>query len=145
MTSPQSGGSAPDKFVPKATPETQPYWDAAAAGRLDIQRCTACERPFFYPRTSCPHCGSEKVAWFTASGRATLYSYVISERPAPGFPTPTVIATVELEEGPRMMTNIVDVDPTPEALPLDLPLQVRFEQRGEVAVPVFAPIDGGDR
>lgn len=81
----------------------------------------------------------------TCSGRSTLHSYVISQLPAPGFTGPTVIAVVELEEGPRMMTNVVDVDPTPEALELDMPLEVRFEQRGDVAVPVFAPAAGGAR
>jgi len=130
------------KFEPGATPETRPYWDAAREGRLDIPRCTACGKPHFYPRTSCPFCGSTELEWMTCSGRSTLHSYVISHRPAPGFGDRTVIAVVELEEGPRMMTNVVDVEPVPEALPLDLPLQVRFEQRGEVAVPVFAPAGG---
>ena len=149
MTSPSTtaDGTAPtvDKFVPRATPETQPFWDAAAAGRLDLPHCRPCDRAFFYPRTSCPHCGSEDLGWITSTGRSTLYSYVISHRPAPGFDGPTVIAVVELEEGPRMMTNVVDVDPTPEALELDMPLQVRFEQRGDVAVPVFAPMMEGVR
>ena len=134
--------AAPEKFVPRGTPETQPFWDAAAQGRLDVPLCRACDRPFFYPRTSCPRCGSEDLGWITCSGRASLHSYVISHRPAPGFGERTVIAVVELEEGPRMMSNVVDVDPVPEALPLDLPLEVRFEQRGDVAVPVFAPAGG---
>ena len=129
----------PARFVPHATPETQPYWDATAQGRLDIPSCHACDEPFFYPRTSCPRCGSEDVGWVTATGRASLYSYVISHRPAPGFPERTVIAVVELEEGPRMMTNIVGVEPIPERLELGMPLRVRFEQRGEVAIPVFVP------
>ncbi len=136
MTSPT------EKFAPRATPETQPFWKAAAAGRLDVPQCRSCDRPFFYPRTSCPQCGSEEIRWITCSGRSTLYSYVISHRPAPGFGEKTVIAVVELEEGPRMMTNVIDVEPTPEALELDMPLQVRFEQRGDVTVPVFAPAGG---
>ncbi|MEX0427825.1 Zn-ribbon domain-containing OB-fold protein [Nocardioides sp. DS6] len=131
--------NAPAKAVPVPTPDTQPFWDGARAGVLRLQRCLACTRPYFYPRPACPHCGSGAVEWFTASGRARLASYVISERAAPGFTAPYVIAIVELAEGPRMMTNIVDVEPTPERLPLDLPLQVRFEDRGEVCVPVFAP------
>lgn len=131
--------SAVAKAVPVPTPETQPFWDGAKAGRLMIQRCRTCDRAYFYPRPFCPHCSSDDVEWFTASGRATLASYVISERAAPGFTAPYVIAIVELAEGPRMMTNIVGVDPAPDRLPLDLPLVVRFEERGDVAVPVFAP------
>jgi uncharacterized OB-fold protein len=89
----------------------------------------------------CPACGSRNVEWFTASGRATLYSYVINHRPAPGFEddAPYAIAVVELAEGPRMMTSIVGVPATPEALELDMPLQVRFEPRGDVSLPVFGP------
>lgn len=129
------------KPVPKPTPETQPYWDGAAAGELRIQQCTDCSRHFFYPRTACPHCGSVKVEWVRASGRATLYSYVINHLPTPGFEAevPYPIAVVELDEGPRMMTTVVDVEPTPEALQLDMPLEVTFEQRGELTLPVFRP------
>jgi len=81
------------------------------------------------------------VEWVRASGRATLYSYVINHRPAPGFEDdgPYAIAVVELEEGVRMMTNIVGVAITPENLPLDLALRVVFERRGDVHVPLFEP------
>jgi len=133
--------SASQKPVPKPTPETQPFWDGTAAGELRIQRCRVCRRHYFYPRPNCPHCGSGDVEWVTASGRATLYSYVINHRPAPGFEAeaPYVIAVVELEEGVRMMTNIVGVEPTPENLPLDLELRVVFEKRGDVHIPLFTP------
>ena len=129
------------KAVPVPTPETQPYWDGAAAGELRIQRCLDCGEAYFYPRPLCPSCGSGNVEWFTASGRATLYSYVINHRPAPGFEAdaPYAIAVVQLAEGPRMMTNLVGVAPTPEALQLDMELRVAFEQRGEVTLPVFTP------
>ncbi|MEV0616921.1 Zn-ribbon domain-containing OB-fold protein [Nonomuraea sp. NPDC050404] len=129
------------KPVPKPTPETQPFWDGTAAGELRIQRCKTCERHYFYPRPSCPRCGGDQVEWVRASGRATLYSYVINHRPAPGFEdeAPYAIAVVELEEGVRMMTNIVGVPNTPENLPLDMALRVVFEQRGEMSVPQFEP------
>jgi uncharacterized OB-fold protein len=135
----------PAKPVPVPTPETQPFYDGCAAGELRIQRCTACARPYFYPRPVCPHCGSARVEWFTASGDATLYSYVINHRPAPGFEAeaPYAIAVVELAEGPRMMTSIAGLPHTPEALELDMPLRVRFEQRGDVTIPVFGPAPSG--
>ncbi|MER7505723.1 Zn-ribbon domain-containing OB-fold protein [Nonomuraea pusilla] len=131
------------KPTPKPTPETQPFWDGTAAGELRIQRCHACERHYFYPRPSCPHCGSADVAWVRASGRATLYSYVINHRPAPGFEDdgPYAIAVVELEEGVRMMTNLVGVENVPERLPLDMELRVVFERRGDVHVPLFTPAE----
>jgi hypothetical protein len=129
------------KPVPKSTPETQPFWDGTAAGELRIQRCLTCTRHYFYPRPSCPNCGSDEVEWVRASGRATLYSYVINHRPAPGFEEdgPYAIAVVLLEEGVRMMTNIVGVEITPENLPLDMELKVVFEQRGDMSVPLFEP------
>ncbi|MFC6715088.1 Zn-ribbon domain-containing OB-fold protein [Branchiibius cervicis] len=132
------------KLLPVPTPETQPYWDAARDGELRLQRCQECATVRAYPQSSCATCGSQKYDWFAASGRATLYSYVISHRPAPGFTPPFVIALVQLEEGPRMLSNVVDVPPDPEHLPLDLPLTVRFEDRGTIVVPVFAPSGKGD-
>lgn len=131
--------STSTKALPTPTPETAPYWEGARAGELRIQRCRACAQAYFYPRPYCPQCGSADVEWFVASGRATLASYIISERAAPGFDAPYAIAIVELEEGPRMMTNIVEAEPTPERLVLDMALEVRFEDRGEITVPVFAP------
>ena len=133
------------KAVPVPTPDTQPFWDGTAAGELRIQRCRDCSRPYFYPRPICPKCHSTNVEWFTASGRATLYSYAINHRAAPGFAddAPYAIAVVQLEEGPRMMTNIVGVANTPENLVLDMPLRVTFEQRGDVRVPQFTPVREG--
>lgn len=135
------------KPVPKATPETQPFWDGARAGELRLQRCNACGSAYFYPRPSCPRCGSQDVEWMRASGAARLYSYVINHRPAPGFEDdgPYVIAVVELAEGPRMMTNIVGIEPDPDNLVLDMPLRVTFTQRGDMSLPVFEPAEGEAR
>ena len=131
----------PEKPIPRPTPETQPYWDAARAGELRVQRCAACRQHYFYPRPFCPRCGSADVAWVPVSGRARRHSYVISHRPAPGFEAevPYAIAVVELEEGPRLMTNIVGVENTPERLELDMELEVVFQERGDQCVPVFRP------
>lgn len=131
----------PGKAVPEPTPDTQPFWDGCAAGELRIQRCTGCGQAYFYPRPVCPSCGSARVEWFTASGRATLYSYVINHRPAPGFENegPYAIAVVQLAEGPRMMTNLTGVPATPQDLELDMELEVTFEPRGEVSLPLFKP------
>lgn len=131
----------PSKPVPQPSPETQPFWDGCAAGELRLQRCQQCEAFYFPPRPFCPSCLSADVEWRTVSGRATLHTYLINHRPARGFEkdAPYAIAVVQLEEGPRMMSNIVGVENTPENLPLDMSLQVTFEPRGDVMLPVFEP------
>jgi len=127
---------------PTPVPDTLPYWDGAGVEELRIQLCLPCRTHYFYPRPFCPRCGSAEVQWTTVSGRAHLVSYIINYRPLPPFDptTPIVIALVQLAEGPRMMTTIVDVDPTPESLRLDMPLEVRFLQRAAFTLPVFTPL-----
>ena len=126
---------------PVVTPETKPFWDAAQEGELRIPRCNACGRHYFYHRPFCPHCFSDDVSWVRVSGRATLHSYVINHRPVPGWEDdgPYAIALVELEEGPRMATNIVGVPNTPEDLVLDMALEVCFEEQGGMMIPKFRP------
>lgn len=123
--------------LPKVTPETRHFWDGTAAGELRLQRCRQCEQTYFPPQPFCPNCVSDDVEVVRASGRATLYGYVITHRAAPGFEAPYVIAEVELEEGPRMLSNLVDVPPDPDVLELDLPLEVTFETVDDVALPMF--------
>lgn len=128
------------RLLPVPTPETQHFWEGARAGELRLQRCRDCEQAYFPPRPFCPNCGQSDVEIFCASGRAQLHSYVIHHRPAPGLEPPYSIAVVELEEGPRMMTNIVDCEQSPEALVLDMPLEVRFEPvSDEISLPLFRP------
>ena len=134
---------AESKFIPSPTPDTEPFWNACSQGRLSLPHCSLCG-PFFYPRSYCPACGRRISVWRDMSGRARLVSYVINHRPAPGFEseTPYVVALVELEEGPRMLTNLVGIDPSPEAITLDIDLVVDFQQRGDGAIPVFRPKAG---
>ena len=129
-----------ERPLPTITPETLHFWEGTRAGELRLQRCAGCGDAYFPPRPFCPHCGSADVGVFRASGRATLYSYVIHHRPAPGFVPPYSIAVVQLEEGPRMMTNIVQAAQTPEALQLDMALEVVFERINEdISLPLFRP------
>jgi uncharacterized OB-fold protein len=125
--------------VPVPTPETAHYWEGTARGELLLQRCRACVNTYFPPQPFCRSCGSDDVEVVHASGRGSLYSYVITHRAAPGFEAPYVIAVVQLEEGPRLLSNLVGIQPDPDALPLDLPLEVVYETVGEVALPVFRP------
>ena len=104
-----TGGARFD--LPEADAFTRTYWDAAAQGRLLVRRCGACGRAHHYPREFCPHCWSEDVSWEPASGRAVLYTWSVVHRnqlPPFGERTPYVAAVVELAEGPRMMTEVVD-------------------------------------
>ncbi len=135
----------PKRPLPEPTPETQEFWDGARRHELRIQRCRACGNAYFFPRPFCPRCSSQDVEWFTATGRGRLYSYVINHRAMPNFQdiAPYVIAVVELEEGPRMMTNIIGVEPTPENLPIDLPVEVAWqEDRDGIVLPMFRPAGG---
>ena len=126
--------------LPRPTPETQHYWDGTRVEELRLQKCNDCRETYFPPRPFCPHCSSRDVSVFAASGKATLYSYVISHIPAPGLEPPYSVAVVALEEGPRLMTNLVGCDQTPEALKLDMSLEVTFEaQNDEITLPFFKP------
>jgi uncharacterized OB-fold protein len=129
----------PGGLAPTSSPETEPFWTAAREGRLSIQRCNACEKYYFYPRSFCRYCASTDVAWHDVSGRGRLVSYVINHRPLPPAErSAQVIALVELAEGPRLLTNILIDNPTPDRLPLDAEVTVDFEKRGDnSAVPVF--------
>jgi hypothetical protein len=129
--------------LPVPTPETKHFWEGTRAGELRLQRCDDCRHTYFPPRPFCPKCASRSVAVVKASGKARLFSYVIHHRPAPGFTPPYAIAVVELDEGPRMMTNIVDCPPTPEALLLDMPLEVMFEKlTDQITLALFRPAGG---
>jgi len=127
--------------VPVPTPETAHFWQGTQAGELRLQRCDDCQHVYFPPRPFCPACACRSVSVFAASGAASLYSYVINHRPHPGFNGPYAIAVVTLAEGPRMMANILNTPQTPEALLLDMPLQVTFERlTEEVTLPYFQPM-----
>lgn len=130
----------PGRALPQPTPETQHFWDGTKAGELRLQRCDACGKVYFPPRPFCAGCASRQVSVFAASGKAILWSYVIHHRKVPGFTPPYAIAVVQLAEGPRMMTNIVDCPQTPEALQLDMALEVVFEQQTDaITLPLFRP------
>ena len=130
------------KPIPRPTPETRFFWDGCKEGKLLLQRCKETGKAYFPPRPFSPYTGSTDVEIFEASGKGRLYSYVINERPARGFEddAPYAIASVELDEGVRMMSNIVDCQQTPEALKLDMPLEVVFDEiNDDVALPKFRP------
>lgn len=100
--------------APEVSPEAEPFWEATGSGRLMLQRCPACSAPVWYPRGMCPGCGGTTLEWFEASGAGTVYSFTVVRRGATGAYRdvgPYVLAYVELAEGPRVLTNVVDCDP----------------------------------
>ncbi len=125
--------------LPTPDDDSQAFWDAAREGRLLLKRCGSCGRAHYYPRPFCPHCWSSAVEWEQASGRATLYTYsVVRQNDLPPFPerVPYVAAIVDLEEGPRAMTNIVDTEF--EEIEIGMPLEVDFRAISEdFTIPVF--------
>ena len=126
------------------TPEAKPYWDGLREGKLMLPECNDCGKAFFYPRIACPHCHSRNVGWMQASGKGKLYSFQIAYRaPNPAFkiPPPYVLAMVELEEGPRLMSNLINVEADPEVIKCDMAVEVVFEkQTDEVTIPLFQPV-----
>ncbi|MFE2087164.1 Zn-ribbon domain-containing OB-fold protein [Streptomyces sp. NPDC059460] len=130
--------------LPEPDDFTRPYWDAAAEGNLLLRRCRACGAAHHYPREFCPTCWSDDVDWERASGRATLYTWSVVHRndlPPFGSRVPYTAAVVDLAEGPRMMTEIVDCEES--ALAIGMELRVAFRQEeGCEAVPVFRPEAG---
>lgn len=121
-------------FPPPVTPETAPFWEAASRGVLLYGHCNACNEPHYFPRRFCPLCFSDKVEWKAASGRATIYTYSIMRRSPTG---PFAIAYVTLEEGPSLLTNIVDSDL--DAVKIGAAVRLVFKpSEGGAPVPFFA-------
>lgn len=126
--------------LPRPDADSRPYWAAAAAGELQIQYCTACGQPRFYPRLLCPHCHSAEHRWAAASGHGTVYSFTVIRRaPLPAFAddVPYIVALIDLDEGVRMMST---VRAEPSQLTIGTRVQVQFRTgTDQIAVPVFVP------
>ena len=127
--------------LPAPDLETKPFWDGCKEGRFLIRHCNACGADHYYPRPFCPTCWSDDVAWKEASGRATLYTYSVvhvNDLPPFGERVPYVAAIVELEEGPRVMTNVEGVEH--EALQIGMPLVVDYKPiSDDITIAIFRP------
>lgn len=130
------------KPLPVVTEVNRPFWDGCREGKLLLQLCEQCHKYQFYPRLYCMHCGTTKLEWVEASGRGRIYSYtVIHRNKTPEFvqDVPYNVVIVELEEGPRMMANVVESDAA--QLRVDLPVTVVFDRvNDEISLPRFKPI-----
>lgn len=134
--------NTPAKPDPLVNNWARPFWDGTREEKLLIQLCSDCKKHIFYPRMVCPHCFSDNIDWVEASGKGTIYSFTIVEANAPSpfiGDLPFVIAVVILEEGVRMLTNIVDCDPY--SLQCEQPVEVAFRKKNdEFTLPMFTPI-----
>jgi len=142
MTAPVPPPPLPEGAKPRPAPvidaEWAPHWAASLEGRLVVQRCPACGHTQFYPRAHCLVC-RHAVEWEQVSGQGTIYSFtVIRQNPSRSFRhlLPLVVALVDLDEGPRLMTNIVGS--APEEVRIGAPVQVRFQLVSDAAaLPLF--------
>jgi uncharacterized protein len=125
---------------PQVNPETLPFWEASVNDVLLLPRCDDCGFVIWYPRLFCPVCQSRSVSWFEASGRGTIYSFTVSERGVGPWAevAPYAIAYVDLEEGPRVLTNIVDSDLG--LLEIGDAVTVRFEPAGAYKLARFVKV-----
>ena len=130
------------KPLPVVTEENRPFWEGCQQGKLLLQYCSECHQYQFYPRLYCMKCNSDTLHWVEVSGHGIIYSYtIIHQNKSPEFvhDTPYYVAIVQLEEGPRMLSNIVEVDAT--ALRVDLPVTVVFDQVTDtITLPRFRPL-----
>jgi len=122
---------------PQITEESAPYWASVAEHAMRLQRCSRCATFRFYPTLVCPQCWSTEFTWEPVSGRATLHSFSIVHKPVTDAfeaETPYVVALITLEEGPTLMTNVVDV--THEDIAIGMPLRLTYRDFDGFTLPM---------
>lgn len=128
-----------EKPVPAQTHDSREFWLNCSRNKLVLQRCGDCAATQYYPRNVCTNCGSNNIEWVDSAGLGKVYSYTVVHRaPSAAFSqsVPYVLAIVQLTEGPRMMSNIVDCEPGDVRIGMEV--EVDFEKRAEdVGVPLF--------
>ncbi len=130
------------KNFPQPSPETAVYWEACRSHQLMIQQCKDCNHYQFYPRILCTECMGQNVEWIKASGRAEVISFTVVRRPvskAYADETPYLVALIKLEEGPNLMSNIVECEV--DSANIGMPVEVVFEDWSEeISIPKFRPV-----
>jgi uncharacterized protein len=135
--------TTPGRMLPVPTPDSEEFWRGCAKGILRMQRCDECTEINWFPRGICVNCSSTHMTWIDLSGRGTVYSFsVVTRPPNDSYPREYILALVDLLEGPRVTTHIVDVDPA--RVTIGMPVTVRFErQNEEISLAVFVPVENG--
>jgi uncharacterized OB-fold protein len=129
---------APSVPMPRRTAETQPFWDGCSQGKLLISRCAGCGQHHFSRLAACPKCYSTTLEWVESRGRGRLHSYVICHSSISGSheQTPSIIAIIQLDEGPQIMSLLTGLEQGHEKLKVGIPVEVVFDSasnRGECA------------
>jgi uncharacterized OB-fold protein len=129
------------KPLPRPDEESKGFWEACRRHELYVQRCRSCGALRYYPRAVCPGCLSDRTEWLRASGRGTVYTFTVTyQNLAPGFRdgVPYVLAYVELDEGVRMLANVVDC--APDDVRIGMPVEVTFDDvTPDTTLPKFKP------
>jgi len=127
--------------APTVTDDSAPFWEAARDGRLVAQRCAGCGELHHPPRPVCPRCHSLEHDFIELAGTGVVYSFALLHYPQhPAFTYPVVAVLVDLDEGVRVLSNLVDVEPADVRIGLEV--EVAFEPTvADMAVPVFRPRD----
>ena len=130
------------KPIPTPSEDSRPYWEATKTHELKLQQCRVCGAFRFPPAEVCPECTSEDYEWKPVSGKGRVFSFVIYHRAYhPGFKEelPYVVAVIELDEGPRMLSNVTGCKP--EEVRCDMPVEVTYEDiTDEMTLPKFRPV-----
>lgn len=123
-------------------PDSAPYWEGIAQGELRFQRCSACATAIFYPRSICPACGAPDPAWQVSAGDGVVHAFSVIHRapPAHADDAPYVVALIDLAEGFRMMSRVVDCDPDTVAVGQAVRVVYREDSDGNT-LPYFVPAD----
>jgi uncharacterized protein len=137
----EPSAAAPSRPLPDMRNAGRQFWAAAAAGDLLVPHCKACQKNFWHPRPLCPHCGSDQVDWVKGSGKGSVHTFTVIRQSGDAFfkgKVPYAVAMVELDEGPRMMSNLVDC--AVDDIKIGMRVEVLFEAAGEgIAIPLFRP------
>ena len=125
--------------LPRPTSLSAPHWDGCRESELRVQQCRDCSAYIFIPQDACTNCLSDQLEWATSSGRGQVYSYTIVHRPQRlEFEVPYAVAIIELEEGWRMLSNLIDVEM--DAIEVGMPVEVTYRvMSDEITLPMFRP------
>ena len=117
--------------APMVTTTTRQFWDATARGQFLLQRCETCDLVIWFPRSHCPQCATTTLPTFPASGKGVVYSHTVIRKVGNEYKgaVPFVVAYVELDEGPRIMTNIVGC--SPDDVTVGMRVELEFHDTGE--------------
>ena len=124
--------------------DTRAFWEGTKDKELRYQKCNDCSTLVFYPRRHCTGCLGNNLSWHTASGRGTVYSYsVVRQSYHPFFRSrvPSAVAWIDLDEGPRLLSNVVGVEDPLNEVQIGQRVEVEWEEHENLSIPLFRPID----